>query len=126
MPDINNKPLKSEAGTPNPLLTNKTYDLIKDLVIVAFPLFVVAYSGLGMIWGWPDTDRWVTTAGVVGALLGGLLKIAAKRYENLPVITDGSVLINTGDPSSPDIVVADTDLSDKDTVTLTVVNDYQP
>ena len=123
MPDINNKPLKSEYGTPNPLLSNKTYDWIKNIVVLAFPLFITAYSGLGALWGWPDVERWVTTGGIVGVLLGGLIKIAEKQYAGLPKITDGTVFINTSDPGTSDVIVPDVDLSSKDTVTLQVINE---
>lgn len=126
MPDANGKPLRSDANTPSPVLSNTAYDVIKDLVLLGFPAFVIAYSGLGALWEWPDTERWVTTAGIVGVLLGALLKIAQKRYEKLPIQTSGTVILNTDDPTVPDVEtnvnIPMTELKDSETVTLRVID----
>ncbi len=74
MPDANGKPLRADLDTPNPLLSNTAYDIIKDTVTIAFP------------------------AGAVGIFLGVLLKIASKKYEKLPTVYDGELIANDPDP----------------------------
>lgn len=100
MPDSNGKPLRSDADTPNPLINNVTYDVIKNLLIVAFPLFVTAYAGLGSIFGWPDVEKWVAAGGVIGVLFAGLVKTAEAIYNKLPVKYDGVLVANDPDPNN--------------------------
>lgn len=98
MPDANGKPLRADANTPSPLLTNKTYDLLSDGVKVVFPAAVLLYSGLGILFGWPDVEKWVAAMGLIGTFLGVLLTVAAKRYANLPTQYDGELIANDPDP----------------------------
>lgn len=100
MPDANGKPLRADANTPNPVLTNKTYDLVKDFVIVVFPAAILLYSGLGVLLGWPDVEKYVAALGLIGTFLGVLLKVAAKRYEKLPVDYDGEFVVNDPNPDN--------------------------
>jgi hypothetical protein len=100
MPDENGKPLKADPNTPSPVLGNKTYDLLKDFVTVVFPAAVALYAGLGVLFGWDNVDKWVTAAGLVGVFLGVLLKVAAKRYANLPTQYDGALVANDPDPEN--------------------------
>lgn len=98
MPDVNGKPLRADANTPSPVLSNKMYDLMKDFVSLVFPAFVTLYAGLAVLWGWPFTDKVVASAGLVITCLGVLLKVASKRYESLPIQYDGQLIANDPDP----------------------------
>lgn len=100
MPDANGKPLASDPNTPNPILSNKAYDIVKDGVTIAFPAVVALYAGLAVLWGWPDAEKVVATAGLVGTFAGVLLKIASKRYENLPTQYDGQLIANDPNPDN--------------------------
>lgn len=100
MPDANGKPLRADLDTPNPLLSNTTYDIVKDTVTIAFPAAVTLYAGLAVIWGWGFSEEVVATGGVIGIFLGVLLKIAAKKYEKLPVVYDGELIANDPDPDN--------------------------
>lgn len=100
MPDANGKPLRADANTPNPVLGNKTYDLVKDFVTVVFPAAVTLYAGLGVLFGWDDVDKWVAAMGLVGVFLGVLLKVAATRYGNLPTQYDGALIANDPNPEN--------------------------
>lgn len=98
MPDANGKPLRADLDTPNPLLSNTTYDIVKDTVTIAFPAAVTLYAGLAVIWGWGFSEEVVATGGAIGIFLGVLLKIASKKYEKLPTVYDGELIANDPDP----------------------------
>lgn len=130
MPDANGKPLRADVNTPNPLLKNSTYDIIKNLLIVVFPLFVTAYAGLGAVFEWPDVDRWVAAAGVVGVLFAGLVKWADGIYNRLPVQYDGELIANDPDPENETYRLSFsrnlTDMAHQDEVRLKVVDLLPP
>lgn len=100
MPDANGKPLRADNNTPNPLLGNTSYDVIKDVVTLGFPAAVTLYAGLAVVWGWGFSEEVVATGGLVGVFLGVLLKIAAKRYEGLPTQFDGTLIANDPNPEN--------------------------
>ena len=100
MPDANGKPLRADANTPSPVLSNTAYDIVKDTVTIAFPAAITLYAGLAVIWGWGFSEEVVATGGAVGIFLGVLLKIASKKYEKLPVQYDGELIANDPDPDN--------------------------
>ena len=100
MPDANGKPLRADANTPSPVLSNTTYDIVKDTVTIAFPAAITLYAGLAVIWGWGFSEEVVATGGAIGIFLGVLLKIASKKYEKLPVEYDGELIANDPDPEN--------------------------
>ena len=100
MPDANGKPLRADANTPSPVLSNTTYDIVKDTVTIAFPAAVTLYAGLAVIWGWGFSEEVVATGGAIGIFLGVLLKIASKKYEKLPIVYDGELIANDPDPDN--------------------------
>lgn len=100
MPDANGKPLRSDANTPNPVLNNVTYDIVKDTLTIGFPAVVTAYAGLAVIWGWGFSEEVVASGGVLAILFGVILKIASKRYEKLPVQYDGELIANDPNPEN--------------------------
>ena len=96
MPDANGKPLRADYDTPSPVLSNTTYDVVKDLVTIAFPAAIVLYSGLAVFWGWPFTEQIVGSAGLIGTFLG----VLQKRYEKLPTQYDGALVANDPNPDN--------------------------
>ena len=61
-------------------LSNKVYDWLKWIVLIAIPAFTTAYVGLSMIWGFPYADKVAKTSAVVCTLLGSLLGISSIQY----------------------------------------------
>jgi hypothetical protein len=98
MPDANGKPLRADANTPSPLLSNTTYDVVKDAVTLGFPAAVTLYAALAVIWHWGFSEEVVATGGAIGIFAGVLLKIAEKRYNKLPTQYDGTLIANDPDP----------------------------
>lgn len=100
MPDANGKPLRADLNTPNPVLSNTAYDVIKDVVTIVFPGAVTLYAGLAVLWGWPNSTEVVASAGLIITFAGILLKVASKRYEKLPTQYDGQLIANDPDPEN--------------------------
>lgn len=61
-------------------LSNKVYDWLKWIVLIAIPALTTAYVGLSMIWGFPYADKVAKTSAVVCTLLGSLLGISSIQY----------------------------------------------
>jgi hypothetical protein len=66
------------------MLSNKVYDILKWVVIIAIPALSTAYVGLAAIWGWPYADEVAKTASVVCVLLGALLGVSTAQYNKQP------------------------------------------
>ena len=61
-------------------MSNKAYDVLKWLVMIAIPALTTAYVGLSTIWGFPYADEVAKTSAVVCTLLGALLGISTAQY----------------------------------------------
>lgn len=80
-------------------MTNRKYDIFKDVVQILLPAFGAAYFSLSEIWGFPAGESVVGTVTVVATFLGVVLKIISVRYwasdkpydGTLSVIKDGPV-----------------------------------
>ena len=62
------------------MLSNKVYDILKWVVMIAIPALTTAYVGLAAIWGWPLAEEVAKTSAVVCVLLGTLLGISTAQY----------------------------------------------
>ena len=62
-------------------MSNKMYDILKWVVIIAIPALTTAYVGLATIWGFPYPDEVAKTSAVVCTLLGALLGISSLTYQ---------------------------------------------
>ena len=61
-------------------MSNKMYDILKWIVIIAIPALTTAYVGLASIWTWPYPEEVAKTSAIVCTLLGALLGISALNY----------------------------------------------
>ena len=61
-------------------LSNRTYDILKWVAMVALDALGVCYSTLASVWGWPYGDEVLQTCAAVSLLLGGLIGISAAEY----------------------------------------------
>lgn len=62
------------------MLTNRTYDILKWVVMIALPALTTAYVGLAAVWGCPYATEVAKTSAVICALLGALLGISTAQY----------------------------------------------
>ena len=62
------------------MLSNRVYDILKWVVMIAIPALTTAYVGLAAIWGFPYATEVAKTSAVVCTLLGALLGISSAEY----------------------------------------------
>jgi hypothetical protein len=62
------------------MLSNRTYDILKWVVMIAIPALTTAYVGLAAVWGWPYATEVAKTSAVICTLLGALLGISTAQY----------------------------------------------
>ena len=62
------------------MISNRCYDILKWVVMIALPALTTAYVGLSGVWGWPYATEVAKTSAVVCALLGALLGISTAQY----------------------------------------------
>ena len=62
-------------------LNNKTYDIIKGVVMIVLPALSALYVGLGGIWGWPYIEQVAGTISCITVFLGALLGISSASYK---------------------------------------------
>lgn len=60
--------------------SDKTYDVLKWIVMIVIPALTTAYVGLAAIWGFPYAEEVAKTSAVICTLLGALLGISTAQY----------------------------------------------
>lgn len=61
-------------------LSNRTYDILKYIALIALPALQVFWLTIGKIWDLPDTVEIGATIGAVALLLGTLLGVSTSNY----------------------------------------------
>ena len=61
-------------------LSNKTYDILKYVALIALPAIIAFYSVVAKVWGFPHTEEIVTTLAAFNTLLGALLQVSTHNY----------------------------------------------
>lgn len=62
------------------MLSNKVYDILKDVAIIWLPAIAALYSALAGIWGFPYGEQIVGTLAALGVFMGAVLKISNVKY----------------------------------------------
>jgi len=62
------------------MISNRCYDILKWVVMIAIPALTTAYVGLSGVWGWPYATEVAKTSAVICTLLGALLGISTAQY----------------------------------------------
>lgn len=60
-------------------ISNKVYDTLKWVVIVAIPLIEDFIIGMGLLYGF-STEKIIGTIALTATLVGGLIGISTKQY----------------------------------------------
>lgn len=68
-----------------PWISDGVYDFLRYTVEFILPALAVAYAGLSVFWGFPDSDKIVGTIGIIGVLIGSIIKINQSRARNVAV-----------------------------------------
>ena len=62
-------------------LINKTYDILKWIVVIVLPAAATLYAALGGIWGLPLVTEITGTITAVDTFLGAVLMISSASYK---------------------------------------------
>ena len=112
---------------PIPLfaLSDKAYNTLKGLVQYILPGLVTFWLAIASIWNLPHANRIVGTIAAFTVLLGIFVAISKKKFDKLPTLTDGDLLLDVNEEGFQALTVAlekDPDkLRDQDYVTFRVV-----
>lgn len=61
-------------------MSNKTYDILKELALTILPAVAVLYATLGKIWGLPYVSEVPATIMAIDTFLGVCLHISSAEY----------------------------------------------
>lgn len=61
-------------------LSNKTYDILKYIALVALPAVETLWLTLGKIWSFPYVIEIGATIAAIDVFLGALLKVSTDNY----------------------------------------------
>lgn len=62
-------------------LSNKAYDILKWIALIAFPAVIALYTALTGIWGWPYGEQIVGTLAALEVFLGAILQVSSSAYK---------------------------------------------
>ena len=65
------------------MMSNKVYDVLKQIALVWLPALGALYFALGGIWSFPCAEEIVGTVTAVDAFLGAVLKISSTNYNKV-------------------------------------------
>ena len=61
-------------------MSNKVYDILKELAQIWLPAIATLYFTLASIWGFPYAEQIVGTISAIDVFLGAVLKISTIQY----------------------------------------------
>ncbi len=62
-------------------MSNKTYDTLKWLCIIAFPALATLYAVVAKIWGLPFETQIPATITAIATFIGALLGVSSVNYK---------------------------------------------
>lgn len=62
------------------IISNKAYDVLKWVALIALDAIGVCYKTLAAIWGWPFGDEVLNTCAAVSLFIGSLIGISTAQY----------------------------------------------
>ena len=61
-------------------MSDKTYDILKNIALIVIPAVIVLYTTIGEIWQLPYTAQVTATLSAIDTFIGALLKISTHYY----------------------------------------------
>lgn len=61
-------------------MSNKVYDILKYVAMIALPAVATLYAALSAAWGWGNAEQIVATITAIDTFLGTLLQISSSKY----------------------------------------------
>jgi hypothetical protein len=88
--------MPDESGTSSPIFSNKVYDQLKFLAQIVLPALAVFYISLAPLWDMPKQEEVAGTIMAIDFLLGTVLGLSKKQYDNSDEKFDGTMLVGPG------------------------------
>lgn len=73
-------------------LSNRQYDIAKDIVTLVLPSAATLYAAIAGIWGLPFSVEIVGTAAAIATFLGAVLKINTVKFAKENTVVDNNSL----------------------------------
>lgn len=70
-------------------MSNRVYDILKDIALYVLPALATLIITLGGIWGFPYAEAIAGTITAIDTFLGAILKISSKRYAETQEESEG-------------------------------------
>ena len=70
-------------------MSNRVYDLLKDIALIVLPALATLYAALAKIWGLPYEVAIPATIMAVDTFLGAVLKLSSNQYNKSMQPPDG-------------------------------------
>ena len=70
-------------------MTNKTYDVLKNVALYILPALATLILSLGSIWSLPYCEAIAATVTALDTFLGSVLKISSNKYAEAQEESDG-------------------------------------
>lgn len=61
-------------------MSNKTYDILKNIALIVLPAIATLYLTVAQIWGLPFGEQIAATITALDVFLGAVLKISSMNY----------------------------------------------
>lgn len=111
------EPVVGEAPpTARTLFSNKVYDWLKFLALVILPALAVFYISIAPLWGLPKQEEVAGTLMAIDLLLGAVLGIANRQYQEQDQAYDGHIYVGPGETPETKTVGFDVTASGSDLV----------
>ena len=62
-------------------MSNKVYDVLKWIALIAMPAIIGLYSTLSSVWGWSYGEQIVATMAAFEIFLGAVLQVSNSKYK---------------------------------------------
>jgi hypothetical protein len=62
------------------MISNKAYDILKWVALIALDAIGVCYKTLATIWNWPFGDEVLNTCAAISLFIGSLIGISTAQY----------------------------------------------
>lgn len=62
-------------------MSNKVYDILKEIALIVLPALATLYAALAGIWNLPFAEQIPMTIMAIDTFLGAILKISNEKYK---------------------------------------------
>lgn len=79
------------------LISNNTYNVLKQVVAIVLPALATLYFTMAQIWDWHNEEDVMATITAIATFLGVFLKISTNSWNNSEAKYDGELAITGND-----------------------------